>query len=274
MKKIGVQNLGMIVTNKCNLDCHHCERGCKNNKNMSVDVIDATLDQIAYIGNLALCGGEITLATDVILDMFKYIVDKKSILIDQVTCVINGTIYSEEFLGLLEYIDEYITFFKRKHQVYFNISYDEYHLEEIRRLNLLEEYKNNLMKYSESWYFGSLQGLEFGKLFREGNAVNLNSNKTVPLRRMKTYITYPGKYKMMDKNKGFANIGPLVTVNVDGVITECDASIMNQETIYNYGNVLNDSIEEVMLERGEVVAPRKWLKLTGNEIKFFNTYQK
>lgn len=273
MKKVGIQNLGMIVTNKCNLDCRHCERGCKNNKDMREEVIKATLDQIAYIGNLCLCGGEITLATDVIESIFKYIVEEKSVLVDQVSCVINGTIYSEEFLRLLEYISEYIGFSKRKHQVFFNISYDQYHLEEVKRLDLVDEYKINLIRYSRSHFFGTLQRLEYGKLFREGNAENLSDDLTVPLRTIKTYITYPSKFKTMDKKREFANIGPIVTINTEGLITECDASLEHQESIYNYGNVLNDSIEDVMLQRGDVVTPKKWLKLTNQEIKTFNTYQ-
>lgn len=274
MKKIGVQNLGMIVTNKCNLDCRHCERGCKNNLSISSEVIKATLDQIAYIGNLALCGGEITLALDKLEEIFNYIVDGRSVLVDKVTCIINGTNYSEEFLRLLNYIHEYIAFSKRKYQVYFNISYDEYHLEEIKKLNLLEEYKMNILKYSESHFFGTLQGLEFGKLFREGNAEVLSDDLTVPLRPMQVYLTYPSKFKTMDKKRKFCNIGPLVTVNTEGIITEGDASIEHQNTIYNYGNVIDDNIEDVLLNRGTVVVPRKWLKLTHQEITRFNTYQK
>lgn len=273
MKKIGIQNLGLIVTNKCNLNCRHCERGCKNSKDISSEVINATLEQISYIGNLCLCGGEITLATDQIEEIFNYIIDKKDILVDQVTCVINGTIYSEEFLRLLACISEYISFFKQNNQVFFNISYDKYHLEEINRLDLLEEYKHNLLEYSKSSFFGNLQGLEFGKLFREGNAVDLEEDLTVPLRPIDIFLTYPNNFKRMDKKRRFCNIGPLVTINTEGIITECDASLDKQSSIYNYGNVLDELIEDVMLKRGTVVEPRKWLKLTNQEITKFNTYQ-
>ena len=62
VKGICFQNLGLMVTNKCNLDCKHCCRGCKNNKDMSKEVIDTVLDQTTLIGNLAICGGEVTLA--------------------------------------------------------------------------------------------------------------------------------------------------------------------------------------------------------------------
>ena len=43
MKKIYIQNLGMIVTEKCNLNCAHCLRGKCSDKVMSDEVIDATL---------------------------------------------------------------------------------------------------------------------------------------------------------------------------------------------------------------------------------------
>ena len=65
MKKIYIQNLGMIITNKCNLNCEHCLRWEKcDNKSMSDKVIEKTLDQICAIGNLCICGGWITLALD------------------------------------------------------------------------------------------------------------------------------------------------------------------------------------------------------------------
>lgn len=43
MNKISVQNLGMIITERCNLNCDHCLRGKCTNKVMSDDVITATL---------------------------------------------------------------------------------------------------------------------------------------------------------------------------------------------------------------------------------------
>ena len=44
MKKIYIQNLGMIITNKCNLNCDHCLRGEKcDNKSMSDEIIKKTL---------------------------------------------------------------------------------------------------------------------------------------------------------------------------------------------------------------------------------------
>ena len=64
MEKIYVENLAMIITDRCNLDCAHCLRGCKRNIDMSDEIIEATLGQIRSIGNLAINGGEPALVID------------------------------------------------------------------------------------------------------------------------------------------------------------------------------------------------------------------
>ena len=60
-----------------------------------------------------------------------------------------------------------------------------------------EEWIENIKRYSESKHFLDLRRIE-RKLFREGNAVNLDPNLTVPLRPMPIYMSY---YK-----KGLFNI--------------------------------------------------------------------
>ena len=44
MNKLRIQNLALIVTEKCNLNCAHCLRGGCSDKVMSDEVIKATLD--------------------------------------------------------------------------------------------------------------------------------------------------------------------------------------------------------------------------------------
>lgn len=267
MTKLAFQNLAMIVTNQCNLNCDHCMRGTKNSEKMSEDVIKATFKDTIAISNLGICGGEPTLATDVIEYIFNYIIDNK-IYLEDVSCVINGTIYSEEFLRLFDYINEYVKFISKKSKVFFNISYDRYHLKEVKERDLKEQYIDSIKKYQLSPYFRKLQELDFGKLFREGNSEKLSEDVTVNLEPMQIYLAY-------DKNiiGDLCNIGPLVTINTEGIITECDASIINQHTKYNYGNVLSDSIEDVMLRQGKVVSSRKWNRLTVKEIKRYQKYQ-
>ena len=58
--RLYVQNLGVIVTERCNLNCAHCLRGNCTNKVMSDEVIQVTLSQIVGIRALAICGVELT----------------------------------------------------------------------------------------------------------------------------------------------------------------------------------------------------------------------
>lgn len=277
MGKVCLQNLGMIITERCNLNCGHCMRGGCSNKVMSDEVIEATLDQVCAIGCLSICGGEPLLALDRIEKIFTSIIEKE-IVIDKVAVTINGTIYEKDFLDMLDFINEYIVNFDGRH-IYLDISNDIYHKREIERLGLKEQYFENVRKYSKSPHFYEMRQLS-RKLFREGNAQNLDLDLTVPLRPMNTVLTYTSENKLNKiryfnkKRLGLCNIGPLVTVNVNGTITECDASIENQETVYNYGNVLIDSIEDVCLNRGEVIMPVEWYRTTGQIMKRYGTYNK
>ena len=277
MNKLRIQNLALIVTEKCNLNCAHCLRGGCSDKVMSDNVIKATLDQFEFIGNLTICGGEPTLSLDRIVKIFDYIVENK-IFVGNVTFTINGTIYSEDFLRLLGYIEPYLEFDKSlESPAYFGISYDPFHLAEVRRLNMEEEWIENIKRYAESKHFLDLRRIE-RKLFREGNAVNLDPSITVPLRPMPIYMSYykKGLFNIPKFDmSGKCFIGPLLTVNVDGIVTECDASLEHQRTIYNYGNVLESSIEDICLNNNPILEkPRKFEKQLNKTLDRYFTYNK
>ena len=277
MNKLRIQNLALIVTEKCNLNCAHCLRGGCSDKVMSDNVIKATLDQFEFIGNLTICGGEPTLSLDRIVKIFDYIVENK-IFVGNVTFTINGTIYSEDFLRLLGYIEPYLEFDKTlASPAYFGISYDPFHLAEVRRLNMEEEWIENIKRYAESKHFLDLRRIE-RKLFREGNAVNLDPSITVPLRPMPIYMSYykKGLFNIPKFDmSGKCFIGPLLTVNVDGIVTECDASLEHQRTIYNYGNVLESSIEDICLNNNPILEkPRKFEKQLNKTLDRYFTYNK
>lgn len=271
MGKCYIQNLALIVTNKCNLDCSHCLRGAKNNNCMSDSVIESTLDQVNGVGNLAINGGEPTLVLDRLEKIISYVIERH-IIIDEFTITINGTMYSEQLLELLDEINRYIG--SDGISALLAISLDKYHLEEIKKIGIQKEFLENLKRYQESKYFYGYRNIK-QKLFREGYATSLDEKLTVPLRPIKPLITYVGKTKKFDRKNGLCNIGPLVTINPDGIITECDASIENQEKLYNYGNVLNSSIEEIILEKGELVLkPKKFERAANRSLKKYWTYNR
>lgn len=279
MKNISVMNLGMIITNKCNIDCKHCMRGKKCNNSMSDEVIEATLSQLKIIQNLGICGGEPTLAIDVMEKIFNYII-KNQIIVEEVTTIINGTIYSLNFLECLDMIEKYILKYltPRKNPASFKISYDKYHMDEIRRLKLDVEFIKNVEEYKKSKHYSGIQILPQNvKLFREGNAEKLDNSLTTPLRIFPPIIThvgskYFGNFYKEDLENGLCNIGPMITVNCDGTITDCNASIEHQNTIYNFGNVLNDSIYDVCMSKGKVVKPWKYNRAISKQLHKFYTY--
>ena len=271
MSKLDIQNLAMIVTNKCNLNCTHCLRGSKDNNCMSDEVIEATLNQVFAVGNLSINGGEPLLALDRIEKIISYLIEKH-IPIDEFTITVNGTIYSEELLKLLDEVNNYIG--TNDINSLFAISLDNYHLDEIKKLGIQKEFYENLKKYQESKYFYGYRNTK-QKLFSEGYAVNLEEKLTVPLRPLKPFVTYVGKNKKFDRVNGICKIGPIVTINPKGIITECDASIEHQETLYNYGNVLHDSIEEVASNIGELILkPKTFERKANKSLKKYWTYKK
>lgn len=258
MNKIATSNLGLIVTEKCNLNCAHCLQGKATDKKMSDKVIEATLSQFCHIENLAICGGEPTLALDRLEKIFSYVISN-GILVDRVSITINGTVYSEDFLRLLGYIDDYINHKgEMRGKTNFTISYDKFHVDELVRLKLIERYKQNVMKYQQSLFFAGFQKLG-DKVISEGNAQSLDSSITVPLKPYQFLMTYVGKNRKLDSNNVLCYIGPYVAVNVDGIVTECDASNEHQISLYNYGNVLNESVEEICLRsHARILKPWRW----------------
>lgn len=270
MKKCAIQNLALNITDICNLNCAHCLMGKKEMKSMRDEVIEATLNQIHSMGTLSICGGEITYALDRLEKVINYVIENK-IPLEYVTMTINATNYSEELLRLLDEINSYIG--GNDPRVLFAISYDKYHLAEMKKLDLIDQFVENVDKYIESKYFLGIREIK-KKLIREGNATSLDNSITVPLRPPKYFITYVNHKGKFDKN-GLCNIGPVVTISPEGIITECDASNYNQKTIYNYGNVLNGSIEEQILNNKAIILkPRQYTRSCYKELKRFHNYNK
>ena len=67
-----VQDTYIEVTRRCNTVCKHCQRGPKENIDLSKEDVDTFLGNFMYIKHLSLGGGEPTLNPDII----EYIVDK------------------------------------------------------------------------------------------------------------------------------------------------------------------------------------------------------
>lgn len=278
---VHMQNIEMIPTQRCNFSCAHCMRGKFNNHDMSDQVIEKTLEETVSIGNLAIGGGEPFLALDRIEKIFSYIVDN-NIIIDMFGLVTNGTLYNKEVERLFDYLESYISSWDKRYsniRGYIALSNDEYHKAELEATSkdLKEDYIEKINALRKSKYFLK-EKLINNKLFREGNANNLDKSLTVPLRPMRSIITYVGNdgglISCLKRGPKICNIGPIICVNTNGTITECDASYEDQENKYNYGNVLTDSIEETCRTKRKslVVPPRLWNAATIYETNKYHDY--
>lgn len=266
MKGKYVENLAIIVTEKCNLDCGHCLRGKKSNKSITKDVVDAIFEEIKAVDILNICGGEPTLALDEIEYIFKTIINKRIFLRD-VFITINGTIYSERFMSLLKLIDTYIKGIDPAGKAMIGVSQDKYHLEEMRIRNLEYDKRNFASPFFETMRI--LDGTH--KLFNEGNARNLDKSITKPFKPMKIVIL-----KLGNKSKYLSHlIGPLVTINMDGTITEDNTTLENQSTIYNYGNIKTDDLVECLLAHGAIKTSSRFFYnyKSEREKRIFLTYE-
>ena len=246
MDRINIQNLAMIITNKCNLECENCL--CKdNNLDMNNQVIEKTFQQINRINFLHIYGGEPVMALDTLESIFKCII-RNRVELRQVDITINGTKYDSEFLRLLDYINIYLIYTFHTADVSFSILRDSEHKASLKKLGIYRETLEYIKKYMESKYFY--------ELCKEPKIITRSENFS------ESYITYMNKLRMFDKKNGICNIGPLVTINPNGLITEADATLEEQETLYNYGDVNNESIESIMLRRSKVVKPAIWYNKT------------
>ena len=264
MSKLYIQNLAPIITERCNLRCAHCMRGDATSKDMKDEVIEQ-IGQIDSIGNLTICGGEPTLALSTLEKLLTFIVENH-IRLETLTMTINGTNYSEELLRLLDYIDEYIP--KRKYDInaFFGISKDLFHVKELKDRGQLDAYVENVTQYVESPHFLEYRGID-KKLFREGRAESLDPKITIPIKPWPIIYDYLKKHDVME-------VGPLVTINTDGIVTECDASLEHQRTLYNYGNILEEDLETIIKRVGEEVSPLTWYHKTGKIMRKQVNYNK
>ena len=126
MRKIITPDLGIELTQKCNLNCSHCFRGAARNRNISKEIIEKVFDEIKYIQTLDLSGGEVFLGYEQLKTLLET-ANQKGTTIESCSMLTNGTIYDGRIYELL---DEY---FGKNYQV--GISDDDFHDKSIKRIN-------------------------------------------------------------------------------------------------------------------------------------------
>ena len=107
MQKILLDSLMIELTRKCNLHCAHCYRGNQQDKDINLSALDNLFDQVMYIGDLCLFGGEPLLNLSTIQYIFNKLVEN-NICIERIAITTNGTICSDDFVELMKSFHNYI----------------------------------------------------------------------------------------------------------------------------------------------------------------------
>ena len=213
MRNLGLGDLVIEVTRRCNMNCDHCLRGCAQNVDMDHKYIDSLLSQVENIGSLAFTGGEPSLNTKTIsycLEQLKL----KEIPVSSFYIATNGTNCDIDFvtvcLQLYAYCDE-------KEICCVDVSNDMYHAEwDSYDTELLEGlsffgFKNTTSEYTDPSH-----------LINQGNA-----SENFEGQGMRTLENGD-----LDIQEDY--IGETITLNCIGnVVSGCDWSYDSQDEPWN-----------------------------------------
>lgn len=107
--KMKLMHLVIETNRQCNLNCTHCGRGDAQDITITPEIIDKLLDQIDFIVELDLTGGEPFLHPEIIEYLFDGII-KRDIFLFGAGSVTNGTIcdqrVADAFSKLAKYVNE------------------------------------------------------------------------------------------------------------------------------------------------------------------------
>lgn len=193
--KMKLMHLVIETNRQCNLNCTHCGRGDAQDVTITPEIIDKLLDQIDFIVELDLTGGEPFLHPEIIEYLFDGII-KRDIFLFGAGSVTNGTIcdqrVADAFSKLAKYVNEKMRSAKKdnpaipdKGLVGIGISTDPFH--QVSKIYLPEAtyqfYKRHCSPETDVNYqhFGKLGSDEINaSLSYSGRAKNLAPDPNYP----------------------------------------------------------------------------------------------
>lgn len=257
---IVVQNLALELTRKCNLNCEHCVRGCAENKEMPDKTIERVFEEIDAVKGLEFIGGETSLATHKLRKVLEVLKEKKT-TVNGFFVFTNAVDISDEYIELLVELRKHaLTTTPNKAQEYFVnttglverldsneyplrviVSLDKYHLDSMRKLGVSKEKVcENIEKLA------SLFPVEIDKMcnytvYNEGKAVSIADSYKTKTPKQKYAVQYAPETKNL---KGLLYIGPLVGIQYDGGIVECNKTYEFND-MNKVGNINENSFLEM-----------------------------
>lgn len=265
-------NLSIFLTDNCNFKCLHCMRGTPVGIEVTSNSLKNLFRQTKNVANLTICGGEPFSRPD-LLSMLVDIIINEDVSINEFGIITNGTLYSPEIEDILNRLNSYSltcpNLFNQTSSVrgHISLSADYYHqleLERIKKENpeLYDYYINNLSLLQKSIYYEGARDLS--GIFNLGRAKDLKTHK----------INYRPIPKIYYQRKDIILFGLLLSMLDDGTISECDGPIDILKEKYNYGNINEEPLEDIIKR----ISKRTYTLNSFNRkkekiLKWYQTYQ-
>lgn len=222
MAKLDIERLYLEITRNCTLECAHCFRGDRENKNMPLDVLVKIFRDVRHIRILLLSGGEPLLAVDQ-LKKIAELMKTRNIKIDQIKIVTNGTVLSPELLSVLKYFDEVS-------RLELAVSEDKFHLMELEKKGLLEIRDTNVEMLRQVFRINEFKPDRYPhRIQRMGRALDLTDE-------MLSEINYSGDVETKYFLGSEADLEK--SRSKYGLPTVWDNHILNYLCIDAYGNIV------------------------------------
>ncbi len=257
-KPVATKELEVILTQKCNMACTHCMRGCSSNKQIDEETLDAIFEKFYYIDNLSLGGGEPTLAPDVVRMLTKSL-KKHNVIVPNVNFTSNGTVNPDEFIDALLELQDYVIESRKKEilfepldpnekiePIYACFSFDDYHLLEILNGPLgesgLDVLYQNIAKFQNALSPDAIvcrlacdvDVIDLGR----AKQLNPSENVKVPMVLPETLV-----YPYVDEKKR-VTLGGLITISCDGEVIPPNIPFDMEKTL-SFGNIKNLSLSQI-----------------------------
>ncbi len=247
MTQIVPKVLTIYNTLNCNFRCAHCMRGIAQKESISLVVLEKLFQSIKAMDFLKITGGEPLMDLQSLKEILKTI-KKYNIPFYKLYMSTNGSLFSEEAKGVLDEYNDYITKCRKAHfvsdaligqNIEISISMDEYHndyMESIKAINpsLAHKYRSNIIRLLESEYYYETMGLS--DVWKAGKAELLPDAQGDVVNYEHFYV----------EDGDLILVMPTIIVLPDGTLTELNGSIKDLKTRFNYGNILETDLADLI----------------------------
>ncbi len=227
MDEIEIEQFGIEITRKCNMQCDFCMRGKSQNIEINDDIINEIFNSLCKfekikIGSISLTGGEPFLASEKLIKVINELI-RRNISVSWLTVTTNGSIFDENIINALNLMNDYAEF-----GVTLRISADSHHIINKDKLNENIERIKQIFK-------GKLEvQIDVPFILPSGYE---NENNTPP--NHEEFISY------FDGQKVYV---PLLFITSNGTITDTYDYSYEQVDKFNFGSVGKISIDDSFMK--------------------------